>query len=66
MEIHDTQRTPLPGYTVQDAHFWHGDSLHFVAAWKTEDDGAELSGESIRLRFMVRDANLFAYHFEKV
>lgn len=67
VEIQDEQGNPLPGYALEDAHFLYGDSLHFVAAWKNQGTNvAELAGKSIRLRFEVRDANLFAYQFEQV
>ena len=66
VEIQDEKGAPIPGYTLQDAHELYGDSLSLVAAWKDRFTNLEeLAGKPIRLRFVVRDADLFSYHFEQ-
>ncbi len=66
VEIQDAAGTPIPGYALDEAHELYGDSLGLVAAWKGhETDVVRLAENPIRLRFVVRDANLFSYQFEQ-
>ena len=66
VEIQDEKGTPIPGYTLSDAHELYGDSLSLAAAWKDRvTNVGELAGKPIRLRFVVRDADLFSYQFEE-
>lgn len=66
VEIQDESGRPIPGFTLDEAHELYGDSLNFVAAWKgKEANVGALTGKSIRLRFVVRDADLFSYRFEQ-
>ena len=65
VEIQDVKGKPIPGYTFADAHELYGDSLNLAAAWKEhETDVSHLAGKPIRLRFVVRDADLYSYQFE--
>ena len=64
VEIQDGAGTALPGYALEDAHELYGDALDLAAAWRgKETDVAALAGETVRLRFVVRDADLFSYRF---
>ncbi|MDP6445712.1 MAG: hypothetical protein QGG36_00050 [Pirellulaceae bacterium] len=41
------------------------ESLDLAAAWKERDtDVGPLAGKTVRLRFVVRDADLFSYQFQ--
>jgi hypothetical protein len=66
VEIQDASGKPLPGYTLNDAHELYGDALDYTAAWKGKDtDVSSLAGETVRLRFVVRDGDLYSYQFTK-
>jgi hypothetical protein len=66
VEIQDEKGTAIPGYTLRDAHELYGDSLSLAAAWKDRVTNlGELAGKPIRLRFVVRDADIFSYQFEQ-
>jgi hypothetical protein len=66
VEIQNANGAPLPGYTLADAHELYGDSLNLAAAWKDRDtDVGTLAGQPVRLRFVVRDADVFSYQFEQ-
>ena len=66
VEIQDLAGKPLPGYALEDSHELYGDSLSLAAAWKgKETDVSGLAGTPVRLRFVVRDADLFSYRFDK-
>ena len=65
-EIQDANGAPIPGYTLADSHELYGDSLSLAAAWKDRDtDVGDLAGKPVRLRFVVRDADVFSYQFEQ-
>jgi hypothetical protein len=40
-----------------------GDELEAVAKWKAGDDLSAIAGKPVRLRFVLRDADLFALRF---
>jgi hypothetical protein len=40
-----------------------GDELDAFARWKSKPDLAALSGRTIRLRFVLQDADIFALRF---
>ena len=65
VEIQDAEGRPLPGFALADAYEIYGDALEQVAPWK---DGAvlgTLAGRPVRLRFVLNDADLFAFRFLK-
>ena len=64
VEFQEPNGTPIPGFTLDDAHELYGDSLDLAAAWKgAETSVAARSGKPVRLRFAVRDADVFSYQF---
>ena len=66
VELQDLAGRPLPGYSLADAHPLYGDSLDLAAAWKgPATDVRPLSGQTLRLRFVIRDADLFSYQFQQ-
>jgi hypothetical protein len=63
VEIQDAEGKPLPGYTLADATELIGDSVERVAGWKSGSDLSKLAGQPIKLRFVMKDADLYALHF---
>jgi hypothetical protein len=63
VEIQDSEGKPLPGFTLADAPEVYGDSIEQAVPWKDGSDLAGLAGQVIRLRFVLRDADLFAFQF---
>jgi len=63
IEIQETDGTPLPGFTLADAPEIFGDALDQVVPWKEERTLEELSGKPVRLRFEIKDADLYAFRF---
>ena len=66
VEIQDPSGKPIPGYTLADCPELFGDALARTVSWKSSSDLAGLAGKPIRLRFVVRDADLFAIRFDSV
>lgn len=63
IEVQDTDGRPLPGFALADAPDIYGDSLGQPAPWKDGSDLAALAGKPVRLRFVLSDADLFAFRF---
>ena len=64
VEIQDADGTPIPGYTLKDAPETFGDKIDAAFAWKHGPDVSSLAGKTVRLRFVLRDADVFSYRFE--
>lgn len=62
VEILDDTGKALPGFTAEDCEPLKGDFVDHAASWKGGDLKA-LAGKTIRLRFMLNDADLFALQF---
>jgi hypothetical protein len=63
VELQDHAGTPIPGYTLADCHDVFGDSLDRKVAWKDGSAVARLQGRPLRLRFVLKDADLYAFRF---
>lgn len=63
VEIQDEAGKPIPGFTLEDAPELFGDKIDGPFAWKKGPDVSSLAGKTVRLRFVVRDADVYAYRF---
>ena len=63
VEIQDAGGRPIPGYTLADAQEIMGDDVARVAAWRSGTDVRALAGRAVRLRFVMRDADLYSLRF---
>lgn len=54
---------PRPGFAAEDCTPFTGDSIAHTVAWKGGDLGA-LAGQWVRLRFVMKDADVFALQFQ--
>ncbi len=62
-EIRDAQEKPLSGFALDDCDVIYGDHLDRPVTWKGRSDVTALAGEPIRLRFVLKDADLYAVQF---
>jgi hypothetical protein len=62
VEIQDAVGKPLAGFTLADNAELYGDSLDQTVQWKSPDVSS-LAGKPVRLRFELRDADLYSFHF---
>jgi hypothetical protein len=65
VEIQDAAGAPIPGFTLDDCPEIIGDGIERVVAWKGGTDVSRLAGQPVRLRFAMKDADLFAMRFRK-
>jgi hypothetical protein len=63
VEIQDESGVPVPGYTLDDAAETIGDEIERVVAWKNGPDVGKLAGQPVRLRFVMKDADLYSIRF---
>jgi len=63
VEIQDEQGRPIPGYGLDEASEIYGDEIERIVAWSGGPDVSALSGRPIRLRFVMRDADLYSIRF---
>jgi hypothetical protein len=64
VELQDAAGKPLPGFSLTDARELFGDSLSEACAWKAGADVGAIAGTAVRLRFVLKDADLFSYRFD--
>ena len=63
VELQDAAGTPLEGFGLDDCSVVFGDELEREVRWKGGSDVSSLAGRPVRLRFALRDADLFALRF---
>ncbi len=63
VELLDETGEPLPGFTRADAQLIFGDEISRTVTWQQGADVSALAGRPIRLRFHLRDGDLYAFRF---
>ncbi len=63
VEMQDQRGKPIPGYTLDDCLPVVGDSVEKTVHWKGPDRLTGLAGQTLRLRFVMKDADLYSLRF---
>ena len=63
VELQDVQGKALPGYALNDCDELFGDTVDRTVTWHNKSDLSTLIGDVVRVRFVLRDADLFAFQF---
>jgi hypothetical protein len=53
----------VPGYGLDDTTELIGDEIDRVVSWKAGSDVSTLAGRPVRLRFVMKDADLYSLRF---
>ena len=64
VELQEPEGTPIAGHALADGPEIYGDHLRFIVRWN--DAGGDLrawAGRPVRLRFVLRDADLYSLQF---
>jgi len=61
VEIQDPEGRALPGRALDDCHKTIGDEISRQVAWKGGADISGLAGKAVRLRFELKDADLYSF-----
>jgi hypothetical protein len=64
VELQDANGKPIPGYSLSDCHEIFGDGIERIVVWKGGDSVKKLANTSIRLRVVLKDADLFSFKFQ--
>jgi len=65
VEVQSEDGRPLPGFTLADCEETFGDTVERPVTWKKGTDVSSLAGKAVRLRFVLKDANLYAFQFKE-
>ena len=70
VEIQDAEGNPLPGFALQESPLIFGDEIEHTVRWdlsrsrKTSEEMLRrISGVPVRIRFVMRDADLYSLRF---
>lgn len=63
IELQQASGQPLAGFTLQDSTELIGDEITRDYGWKGGSDVSALAGRPIRMRVVMKDADLFAFRF---
>ena len=63
VEMQDADGHALPGYGLDDFPEKFGDEIDGKATWDGGGDVGALAGKAVRLRFVLKDADIFAFKF---
>ncbi len=64
VEMQNAAGEPLPDFTLDECHEIFGDSLEYTVKWQAGQDVGALVGQPVRLRFVLKDADLYALRFQ--
>ena len=63
IELQDANGHALPGFSLADAEPTFGDAIERTVHWKSGSDVGAWAGKPVRLRIVLRDADLYAVRF---
>jgi hypothetical protein len=64
VEILDAQDRPIPGFTLDNCPELFGDQIDQIIQWKSSENLEPIAAKRVKLRFVMRDADLYAFRFE--
>ncbi len=65
IEIQEADGTPIPGFSLAEAIEYYGDSTEQEISWADGSDVSSLSGKAVRIRFVLKDGDLYSYRFRR-
>jgi len=63
VELQNPDGQPLPGFSAADCDEVFGDTVDRTVSWKDSADISRLAGTPVKLRFVLKDADLYAFRF---
>ena len=63
VEIQDAEGSPVTGFSLADGSEKFGDEIEGVFRWNEGSDVGRLAASTVRLRFVLEDADLYAFRF---
>lgn len=65
VEVQDESGKPIPGFTLADSRNLVGDAIEQPVSWKKGSDLSSLAGQTVRLKLVMQEADLFALQFRQ-
>jgi hypothetical protein len=65
-EIQDAGGDPIDGFALKDCPEIIGDELERRVRWAKESEVGRLAGRPVRLRFVLKDADLYSFRFRPI
>ena len=63
VELQDETGKAIPGFTSTEAEALTGDSVKATVQWKNGHTLSNLKGKPVRVRFVLKNADLFSMRF---
>lgn len=63
IELQEPDGTPIPGFALADADEIIGNEIDKLVSWKGKTDVSGLAQRPVRMRVVLRDADLYAFQF---
>ena len=64
IELLDEVGQPLPGFSLAESDEVIGDEIARTVSWKTQTDLSSLAGRPVRVRFVMKDSDLYSMQFQ--
>jgi len=63
VELQDENGRPIPGHALSDCDEILGDAIEWPVSWNGNGDLSALAGRAVRVRFKLKDADVYALRF---
>jgi hypothetical protein len=63
VELLDADGKPISGFSKEDAGEIIGNEIKRIVSWKNNPSLSAVSGQPVRLKFYLKDADLFSFKF---
>ena len=63
IEIQGMDGEPIPGFALANSPVIFGDAIDYIVPWKAGMTLERFSGRTVRLRFMLKDADIYSIRF---
>ena len=65
IEIQDAAGSPIRGFRLGESDELFGDDIDRTVTWRRSSDVGEMAGSPVRLRLVLRDAEVYSFRFFK-
>ena len=63
VELQTAAGRPIEGFTLADCAVLRGDEVDHAVTWESDADLSQHAGQAVRLRFLLKHADLFSFRF---
>ena len=65
VELQDERGKPISGFSLADCDELFGDTVERTVSWQGKTDVTSAAGKTVRLKFELRDADVYAFQFQE-